>query len=126
MRGADEAAGIIAFRFLGGVVAQTRLLEIGAHSGGAAEKSNLDAGLVHHMDMLVEIEQHPMRDETRCAVFVVGYDLAPTEVLRHQFAWREVVLEIDDHLALSPATVSPVTVRQAGELRQGIAPRSSK
>ncbi len=103
MRGADEAAGIVAFRFLGAGVAQARFVEIGAHAGRAGEKGDVDAGLVHHADMLVEVEQHPMHDEARRAMLVVGYDLAAAEVLRHQLMRREVVLEIDDHRKRSPS-----------------------
>ena len=71
VRGADETARIISFCFLGGLVAQARLVEIGAHAGGAGEEGNVDAGLVHHADMLVEIEQHPVQNEAGCAVLVV-------------------------------------------------------
>src|SRR5215831_16310842 len=52
--------------------------------------------------MLVEIEQHPMQNEAGCAMLVIGDDLAPAEILRHQLARREVVLEIDDHRTVSP------------------------
>ena len=94
---ADEAAGIVAFRLLGALIAQPRLVDIGAHARGAGEERHVDAGLVHHADMLVEVEQHPMHDEARRAVLVVGDDLAAAEVLRHQRVRGEVVLEIDDH-----------------------------
>jgi hypothetical protein len=53
--------------------------------------------------MLVEIEQHPMQDEARRAMLVVGYDLAATEILGHKLMRREVVLEIDDHRKRSPS-----------------------
>src|SRR5207342_2305390 len=106
MGGADEAAGIIAFRFLGAGVAQARFVEIGAHAGGASEKGDVDAGFVHHADVLVEIEQHPVQNEARRAMLVVGYDLAAAEVLRHQLMRREVVLEIDDHRKRLPRSLS--------------------
>src|SRR5258708_10086249 len=102
---------IVAFCFLGGLVAQAGLVEIGAHAGGAGEEGNVDAGLVHHADMLVEIEQHPVQNEAGCAVLVVGDDLAPAEILRHQFARREVVLEIDDHRTVSPSASGPCAGR---------------
>ena len=100
MRGADEAAGIIALRFFGDVVAQARSVEIGAHAGGAGEKGGVDASRVHHADVLVEIEQHPVQNETRGTVLVIGNELAAAEILGHQLARGEVVLEIDDHRKL--------------------------
>ena len=99
VRGADEAAGIVAFGLLGALVAQARSFQIGAHPGGAGQKRHVDAGLVHHPDMLVEVEQHPVHDEAGRAVLVVGYELAPAEVFRQQRLRGEMMLEIDDHRA---------------------------
>src|SRR5262249_1763754 len=82
--------------------------------GGAGEEGDVDAGLVHHADMVVEIEQHPMQNEAGCPMLVIGDDLAPAEILRHELAWREVVLEIDDHRTVSPL---PWAGRRAGGAR---------
>ena len=97
MRSPDEPAGIIAFSLLRGLITQARLVEIGAHPGRAGEQGGIDTRLVHHTDVLVEIEQHPMQNEAGRSVLVVGDELAPAEILGHQFARREVMLEIDDH-----------------------------
>src|ERR1700683_3971124 len=55
MRGADEAAGIIALRLLGLVVDKPRRFQIGAHSGRAGEPSRIDARQIHHAHVLVEV-----------------------------------------------------------------------
>jgi len=105
MRGRDETAGIVALGSPGGLVAQARSLDIRAHAGCAGEKRDIDSGLVHHPDVLIEIEQHPVHDEARCAVLVIGDELAASQILRHELARGEVVLEIDDHPS-SPAARS--------------------
>ena len=55
MRRADEASGIVAFGLFGLVVDQPRGVEVGAHAGGTGQPRGIDAGDVHHPDMLVEI-----------------------------------------------------------------------
>src|SRR5262249_13403767 len=97
MRCADEAAGIITLGLLRRFVAQARSLGIRAHAGGAGQQRNVDACLVHHADMLIEIEQHPVHDEAGRAVLVIAHELALPEVLRHQRARREMMLEVDNH-----------------------------
>src|SRR4029077_5668456 len=97
MRRANEAAGIIAFGFFRGRIAQARFVGIRAHAGSAGQECNVDAGLVHHPDMLIEIEKHPMHNDARRAMLVIAYELSPTEILRHQLARREMMLEVDNH-----------------------------
>ena len=97
MRGADEAAGIVALGLLGLVVDEARGLEVRAHALRAGEPGGVDAGLVHHAHVLVEIVEQLVNGVARRALRVVVQDQPVARVLLDQLARREVVLEIDDH-----------------------------
>jgi hypothetical protein len=97
MRGAYEAARVVAFGLLRPVVADARTLEIGRHAGRAGEPGGVDAGDVHHADVLVEIVQQRMHRVARRAVLVVVQDQLVAGIALDQLARREMVLEVDDH-----------------------------
>src|SRR5262245_33776746 len=115
--GADEAARIVALGLLGLVVHEARGLEVGAHALGAGEPGGVDAGLVHHPHVLVEIVEELMDRIARRALRVVVQDQPVAGVLLDQLAWCEVVLEIDDHwrflgIHLFPAASAGPTVKR--------------
>ena len=103
VRGADEAAGIVALGLFRLVVDEPRGFEIGAHAGGAGEPGGVDAGHVHHPHVLVEIVEQGMHRIARRAERVVIEDEPVARVVLDQLARREMVLEIDDHGDVPPA-----------------------
>src|SRR5215510_3387710 len=117
VRGADEAARIVALGLLGLVVDEARGLEVGAHTLRAGEPGGVDAGLVHHPHMLVEVVEELVDRIARRALRVVMQDQPVAGVLLDQLARREVVLEINDHcrsfgVPLSPAAPAGPTVKR--------------
>src|SRR5215204_5359420 len=108
---ADEAAGIILLCLLGLAVDEARGLEIRAHALRTREPGSVDAGQVHHFDVLVEIVQQRMNGVTRRALCIVVQDQSIAWVLLDQLARREVVLEVDDHFTAFHYSMMPVVMR---------------
>ena len=106
MRGADEAAGIVALGFFRLVVDEPRSVEIGAHAGGAGQPCGVDAGKLHHAHVLVEIVEQRMHRVARRARGVVIEHEPVARVRLDQLARREMVLEIDDHRGRSSAVAA--------------------
>ena len=101
VRGADEAARVVALGLFGLVVDKARGVEIGAHAGRAREPRGVDAGQIHHRDVFVEIVEQRMYRVARRSQRVVIEHQAVARVVLDQFARREMVLEVDNHRASS-------------------------
>ncbi len=97
MGGADEAARIVAFGLPGPLVANLRTFKIGCHAGGACEPGGVNPSRIHHPDVLIEIIEERMHGVARRSVLVVAEDEPIAWIVLDELAWREVVLEIDDH-----------------------------
>src|SRR5262249_30881080 len=114
---------IVALGLLGLVVDEARGLEVGAHALRAGEPGGVDAGLVHHPHMLVEIVEELVDGIARRALRVVVQDQPVARLLLDQLAWREMVLEVNDHRVTGPLAVSlpaaPAgrTVKRSGNRR---------
>ena len=113
MRGADEPAGIVAFRLLGLVVDNTRAIEIGAHRRCAGQESRVDAGVIHHPDVLIEIIQQRMHGIAGRTILVEMNDQAISRILLDQFARREMVLKVNDHRFSPAGMTASVTAGRA-------------
>src|SRR5262249_16227041 len=97
VRSTDEASRIIALGPACFVVDEPRGLRIGAHARGASEPCRIDAGQAHHAPALVQIVKQRMHRVARRAERIVMKHEAVARIILDQFAWREMVLEIDDH-----------------------------
>ena len=102
VRGADEAPRIVALGLSGFVVDEPRGFKIGAHAGGAGEPGRVDAGQLHHAHVLVEVVEQRMHRVARRTERIIVQDKPVARIVLDQFARREMVLEIDDHLADIP------------------------
>src|SRR5215211_494150 len=116
VRGADEAAGVVALGLARRIVAEARTLEVGAHAGGARQQGRIDPGEVHHPDVLVEIVEEAVNRVAWRAAFVVVHDETVAGILLDQLARGEVVLEVDDHggqIRVASSTTLPMPDRAA-------------
>src|SRR5829696_9584021 len=114
MRGADEAAGIIALGLFRLVVDDFGYVQARAHAGRAGEEGRINSRGIHHRDMLIEIVEQRMDGVARRAVLVVAEYPAGTRVFFDQLAWREVMLKIDNHgsLLVREKSFMPLPLRQ--------------
>src|ERR1700691_576771 len=94
--GADEAAGVIAFGLFGFVVYEAGSAELGAHARTASQNGCVDAGNIHHADVFVQIEQHPVRDKTGGPILIVGQRPFVARILFKKFPRHKMMLKVDD------------------------------
>ena len=101
MRKPDEAAGMRLFGFAHAIVDLPADRKIGLIEAGAAgQHAGIDAGRIHHADMRGEIGEQRIEQIIRIAVAIeIDRDFA--RVALEQFRRRVVLLEVDEHGALS-------------------------
>lgn len=97
VRRADKAAGVILARLIDAVVGDTAAFQRAAHAFGTAQNGGVDAGHIHHGDVLVEIVEQRVEAVAGDAVLVVIGLVAGVRVGLEKFLRCEVVLKIDDH-----------------------------
>ena len=97
VRKPDEAAGMRLLRFAHAVVDLPADREIGLIEARAAGKhAGIDAGVIHHADMRVQIGEQRIEQIIRIAIAIeVDRDLA--RIALEQFRRRVVLLEVDEH-----------------------------
>src|ERR1039458_8964047 len=97
MGAANEPARELALGILGLVIDETRQIVLDAHARRTGQKCGIDAGPVHHTDVLIKVIQHRIRRHARHAVLVEANAGLWTSRLFGELTRNKMMLEVHNH-----------------------------